>query len=239
MYCSECGQLLGDGSKFCSSCGSPLNAQNRSATYSHSDESEENIEYIQKSISVALVGDYKEDIETAFKKIIKIKRFEEILCDLVFTNKYVYLVPATKNKSDSGWRALALLGGPMLYGGVDYFIEKGVNAFHDKAKRPLDRTEIVDPTARQAVPHWLFDEVSLSVYEQSEGIPFISKTNAVNFVLKGPAHYMNRRANLTAHFKIYGSILNAGSFGLGYVRPKDFDPLAKIFHLTEKDVQIR
>ncbi len=239
MYCSECGQPLSDGSKFCSRCGSSLSAQNRSVMRANLEKSEESIKYIQKSISVALTGDFKEDIETAFKAAIKIKRFEDVLCDLIFTNKYVYLVPATKNKGESGWRTLALLGGPLLVGVGDYLVEKGINAFHDKAKRPLDHREIVDPTARQAVPHWLFDEVSLSVYEQPEGIPFFSKTNAVNFVLKGPANYLNRIANLTAHFKIYGSILNPGSFGFGYERPKDFDPLAKIFHLKENDITIR
>lgn len=236
MYCSECGQLLDDSSKFCSSCGNQVNAQNRGVVSSHSEGPEESIKHIQKSIPVALVGDNKEDIETAFKQITNIKRFEDVLCDLIFTNKYVYLVPATKDKS--GWRALAALAGPM-YGFADYFVEKGVNAIHDNARRPLNQAEIVDATARQTVPHWPFDETSLSVYEQSEGIPLISKTNAVNFVLKGPAYYMDRQADLVAHFKIYGSVLNAGSFGFGYVRPKDFDPLAKMFRLTEKDIYVK
>lgn len=240
MYCSQCGKLLTESSKFCSNCGVVIGDKSNKILESIANVSvaleQENIRHIQKSLTLTLAGKFKDNVEADFKRETKTKRFEETLCDWVFTNKHVYLLPATKDKS--GWRALCVIAGP-LYGLADIAIEKGINAIQDVAKRPISISEVIGANTKQSIPHWNIDEITFVIYEQSEGIPFINKTNSVNFVLNGPCHYRNDKSDFSVHLKIYGSVLNAGSFGWGYERPAAFEPLAKIFGLGEKDIQVR
>lgn len=241
MFCSQCGHQLPQAVKFCSFCGRAIDAQDEAnqisdaPTFDAADAEKEHVRHVQKSISIALSGPFKAEIEEEFKKLTRTKRFEETLCDLIFTDKYLYLLPATKDKS--GWHAISAFAGP-LYGLADYFVEKAISASQNNQKRPLELSETIDSDARQAIPHWGMNELSLSVFEQSEGF-LLNKTNAVNLVVTGPCHFRSRTADCAAQFKFYGSILNPGSFGFGYTRPAEFDPIAKLFGLSPKDIQVR
>lgn len=124
MYCSHCGFKLTDGAKFCSSCGekqpsmlveSAPSADPPSAT-STLDQAEP-VEFA-KQVRSYMWGSLADGVESKFCEIVKAKKFNDVLCNVVVSKDAILVSPHSRDRGGLALAGLVLTGGAGLIGAL-------------------------------------------------------------------------------------------------------------------------
>lgn len=223
MFCNQCGDKIQPSSKFCPSCGNKIEAENLNDEIQNTNtvkkQEGENIFFSFKPKGVILDEKKLRVVDTYIKKLINAKHSDEIVYEVFFTDKRVYINPI--GKSGIFGVVLTAIVAPGLAQAADYLI--------NKAARNSTEQKIIVGDAYSEAELSIFPSLSISSLSE---VKETKKRNAAILKFSGEIQYGTEKSLGEFHIVIDGS-LSDSSHQMSYGKE-----LLNFLNVKESEIKI-
>jgi hypothetical protein len=197
------------------------------------DGEQEVIRHVAATKEVRFLGSLPSDLEQEFLAHVRAKRWSDVRCDAVFTDKAVYVVPAIRDRRDLA--ALGYLLGAGTVVGL-FLANRMKQSAERKAVRRIDMNEALRIGSRYGVPYWPIADSRLQVFEQRDWWDPFGAGWSTHLNIAGPCHYQGKSFDAAVEIRLPGRVTKKY---LLEERPPDYDPIAALFGYRESEIKRR
>ncbi len=194
---------------------------------------EEVIRYVAATKAVRFLGSPPNDVEQKFLDHVRAKKWSDVRCDAVFTDRAVFIVPATRDRRDLAALGYLLGAGTVVGLYLGYRMKQSAER---NAVRGTDMREVLRVGSRYGVPYWPIAESRLQVFEQRDWWDPLGAGWSTHLNIAGPCHYEGKSYDAAVEIRLDGRITKKY---LLEARPPDYDPIAALFGYRETDIRRR